>query len=273
MYYLNISSSNSGFTNQVFALITGIMLAIKGGHKAATINYFKDDVMKEEYTPINKIFDIPRINAFLKQKYDFLIFDKSDSKDTDGKYISNSINWINAYHRPTFEDILPNIFYIAEFTEKSEQFLKDKPSKLNVIHLRLEDDALTHWAKQNRMEKPIFKKYLENKYIRIIVQHILKDDMTIILSSSFSNGVIDFLKSSEYNIKFLEEKFFVGREKNAIVDFLIGTKCNNVFICNFNFKNLNGSTFSYYIAKTLDSSVKKICVDLDRISDTEEIIF
>jgi hypothetical protein len=82
--------------------------------------------------------------------------------------------------------------------------------------------------------------------------------------------VIDFLIENNYNYK-SSEKTFEYRDNNAIIDLLISKNCNNIFIGNFNLKNLNGSTFSYYIAKLLKNNIKKICVDLDHIYEDEHI--
>ena len=62
------------------------------------------------------------------------------------------------------------------------------------------------------------------------------------------------------------------REKNAIIDLLISTYCNNIFIGNFNVKNNNGSVFSYYIWKKNKHNVSNIYIDLDHIYDKEVVL-
>jgi len=106
--------------------------------------------------------------------------------------------------------------------------------------------------------------------IGVIKQYIDKDDDTIILSSSLTNGVIDFFEREGYCYTFTD-KHFAGREKNAIVDLLISKCCNNICIGNFKPVKLNGSSFSYFVLKLLDHDVKKIMIDLDRIQDVEII--
>jgi hypothetical protein len=72
------------------------------------------------------------------------------------------------------------------------------------------------------------------------------------------------------NYKFiLTEKQFNGRELNAIIDLLVSKSCNNVFIGAYNFENETGSTFSKYIGTMLPMNVKKICIDLERITAPE----
>lgn len=189
---------------------------------------------------------------------------------------------METYDRKMFDDVLLNIHYNLKFIEISESIFhsiccknnisSNKTNNINVLHIRVEEDAINHWHSFNKMSKNKFKYLLEEKYIDIIKKHVNKNtDTNIILSSSLSNGVIDFLKENNYRYM-LTPKFFEDREKNAIVDFLISKNCNNLFIANFNFTQLNGSTFSYYIAKTLSHNIKKMCIDLDKIYDEYVIL-
>ena len=81
---------------------------------------------------------------------------------------------------------------------------------------------------------------------------IYKNNITILLSSSFNNEVINFLNNNKYNYFISKKKNFKYRELNAVVDFIISKQCNN------------GSTFSYYIYKTLNSkNIIYKYIDLD----------
>ena len=184
--------------------------------------------------------------------------------------------WINSINQTMFEDILKNIVFHKKFigfAENNNNNISTMNGKINVFHLRLEDDAVNHWSKQNKMVESIFKSTIEHKYISIIEKYIDKSDTNIILSASENNGVIDFLKKNGYNITIPHKYFTNSRELNAIVDLLISKKCENVFIGNFNMQHLNGSTFSYFISKKLDSSVKQVLIDLDRINEPEMIYY
>jgi hypothetical protein len=172
-----------------------------------------------------------------------------------------------------FEKILKGIEFNDDFVIKSDEFLKkiQTNKKINVIHLRLEEDAIIHWSKKNKMSQSDFKSYLETKYIGIIEKYNCKDDFNLILSHSFSNRVIDHL--NELNIEYsFVDKFFDDREKNAIIDLLASRCCNNLFIGNFNIIRSNGSTFSYYIGNILNPDTVKIYIDLDKIVDPEKVI-
>jgi len=147
-------------------------------------------------------------------------------------------------------------------------YFKDK---INVLHLRIENDAINHWSKQNKMSPTFFQTYIEDKYINLIQKHVLQTDANIILTYSENNRVIDYLKNNNYKYYISDKNPDVGREVNAISDLLISEKCNNIFIGGFNIEKLNGSTFSYCIIQKMNPSVKKILIDLDRIQNKEYI--
>ena len=56
---------------------------------------------------------------------------------------------------------------------------KNKTNNINCIHLRLEEDAVEHWAKENKMTPNDFKKIIEDKYIDVITRNLKKEDVTL----------------------------------------------------------------------------------------------
>jgi hypothetical protein len=181
----------------------------------------------------------------------------------------NKFLWINALNRTNFDYILKNICFNSKFMKIIPDFKEDK---INVVHLRIEGDAVNHWSKQNKMSPAFFQTYIEDKYIDLIKNHVLKTDANIILTYSENNRVIDYLKTNNYKYYISEKKTEVGREVNAISDLLISEKCNNIFIGGFNIEKLNGSTFSYCIIQKMKQHVKKILIDLDLIQNKEYIL-
>jgi len=350
MYYSKIGIAGAGLSNQIFSLITSIIIAYRNNEKVVIIDNFLNDFSKKNYTPISQIININEINIFLKKYYDIIIVDKYNTKlvinsikygtkdnnidltehymhsfknsilrinkDTNfnnikgdpcfgivkniylnytindyeieeiyNEYLKNDIsidilnseylhtlNWVNPLYRNMFENILPIIQYNNDFIDKSCHILKeiDMNNKINIIHLRLENDGIQHWSGMNGMSEIDFKNYIDNKYIKLIEKYISKTDQNIIVSQSLDNTVINYLIQNNYNFKF-NNKYFEDREKNAIVDLLTARHCNNVYIGNFNIEQLNGSTFSYYIGKIVNKDVKKIYIDLDRIHNNEQI--
>jgi hypothetical protein len=354
IYYAKIFIEKSGFTNQLFSLITGIITAHKAGKKVVIVDKFSNDYLCDSYSNISTILDIPKMNEYLKSKYDIIIVDRYDVNfkiinvryGTDERskvditdeiitqyyeknklYISNKIilnafkgdphpekskklcikyfindyifeedhqewcahlmydiefdllddkfiykfNWINYLDRDMFDNILKNISYNKYFIEFSNNFMNEIKlngnDKMNIIHLRLEQDAIEHWAKKNKMEEAVFKEYIQNKYIQIIENYVDKNDKNILLSYSTKNKVIDYLELNNYKYYFIKKKIYLGREINAMIDLLISGNCNNLFIGNFNMKKLNGSTFSYLISQKLNTNIKQIFIDLDNIEN------
>lgn len=346
MHYSKIVMDNgTGFTNQIFSLITSILIAHTKGDKIVVVDHFLNDAhnLNPTYTPISDIFNLSSINTFLKQQYDIIIVDKYNiqfelihvyygtndhridlTDNINQQYFKNNnlcihknfneiqgdpcpgivkkmfikyklndyffeetyhensnieihfngpytfnLGWTTSYNDNMFDKILQNITYKEDFITKS--ILTINSNKINVIHLRLEDDGIKHWSNVNKMSPSHYKSYLENKYIHIIQTYVTKTDENIIISNSSSNEVIHFLNQHQYKYTFIH-KFFKDREKNAIVDLLASKYCNHIFIGNFNIKNQNGSTFSYYVWKTINDRVTKIYIDLDHIHDKEVII-
>ena len=216
----------------------------------------------------------PKKNIWIKYKINNeIIIDEyteilnKDIDYTNNNYIQCKMGWPSKTYN-TFLDILTHITYNKRYFDISKRLLSDTiiTKKVNLIHLRLEDDGVKHWSKMNKMSSTIFKKKLENKYIQLIKKYIDKNNITIVLSSSFNNEVINFLNNNEYKCFISKKKYFKYRELNAIVDFIISNQCNNVFIGNYNLNGNNGSSFSYYIYKTLNSNdIIYKYIDLDHL--------
>ena len=270
MYYSKIGVKGHGLSNQIFGLITSIIIAYKRKENIIVVDNFLNDFSKETFTPISLILNLEETNVFLKEKYDIILIDKESSDEYKNKTYTNDFAWVNEHDPDMFNDILINIKYNTSYIEKSRLILSDKLSPvINIIHLRIEEDGIKHWSQMNRVSEGVFKKDLEDKYIKLIEKYISKEDTNIILSSSLNNKVIDFLSANSYKYVF-NHKYFEGREQNALVDLLTSQLCNNIFIGNINPHIPRGSSFSYYISKIIKA--KKICIDLDSIYDNESII-
>jgi hypothetical protein len=145
---------------------------------------------------------------------------------------------------------------------------------VNVIHLRVEKDAIKHWSAVNNMSYGEFKDAIEAKYIALIQKYMDTKDKIILLANldeCMDSSVIDFLIRNDYPVV-LSEKFFAYREKNAIVDLLVSRVCNNIFIGCIN-KQKEGSAFSHYISKMVGAEVMKIGIDIDSIKDPEYVFY
>jgi hypothetical protein len=141
----------------------------------------------------------------------------------------------------------------------------------HVVHVRNEEDALDWWSKQNGMDKDTFKTTLELKYISLIEKYIPKQDHIILLTYNTDSSIIKYLNSNNYKYSFTN-KSLEGREANALVDLIIGSKAKGTFIGNFNPHRLRGSSFSYTLLQMMDQNTKKVLVDLDSIVDNAIIL-
>lgn len=202
--------------------------------------------------------------GYLKENIhlDFNVMNNSD-------YVYNSfkINELNEVHKKIFEGILENISFTDNFYNVCNALLKDIDinEKVNIIHLRLEEDCLDKWS--NNQDKSQYMDKLEKKYIELIQKHLNKTEQTIVLSYSTSNAVIDYLKYNEYNFVINEKQLELGSDVNAAFDFLCGTICNNIFIGNYNIEKHTGSLFSYFLSKRFNKPVTKVLVDLENLDD------
>jgi hypothetical protein len=118
----------------------------------------------------------------------------------------------------------------------------------------------------NNLSESEYRRLLEDKYISAIVENFDKNDGVLVLSYDYNNRVIEYLNNNGYSLLCPQKYNDLGREENAIIDFLIAKKlCNNAFIGNFNLDKLNGSTFSYLIYLHLKPSTQYIYIDIDNI--------
>jgi hypothetical protein len=286
-------------------MVSGIIIAVKLKYNIIVIDNFLVDYQMNLYTQISKIINIHNLNIFLQNTYNISIYDRynvpknqlsiisqkqlQETKQNKG-LISMNINknkspftykfkWIDELDKDMFDNILSRITFLPFYHSLATKFLQTKniniTEKINVLHLRLENDAVMYWSKMNKMAPLVFQHIIEEKYIGLIKKYIDKNEINIILSYSTSNKVIKFLKENDYKY-FFTDKLNVGREINASIDLNIGNFCNHLFIGNFNLENVNGSSLSYFLInkyKKENRNIKFVLIDLDRIQDKEHINF
>lgn len=361
--FLEPSWFGTGFTNQIFFIVYGIIDCINNNKNILVINNFRLEPMTHNFCGISEIIDIHHLNILLK-KYDITVFDRNnlsfnidsiiyglndatiditkeslehfykDSRlcipvgtilnnikgdplsgqiknlyitytinsnkvtETYSEYINKDINidlknpsnilhWDqidNCYVNESelFNYLLKNIKFNNRFVKYSKMaLLIDKNNeytnisnidfqnkKTNVIHLRVEKDMTGHMLSHNKMTQEEYDIELQNKYIELIKQYFSKNDILFVLSYDLNNNVVKFLKENDYEFYFTKKQIFEGREQHAIVDLLIGEKCNNYFIGNWNFDIRQGSTFSYFLY-VRNNADKNIFIDMYDIKTTE----
>ena len=183
----------------------------------------------------------------------------------------NSANWRKFEHTIIFNDIISNIQFNPTLCNISKEFIgKYKGSNINVIHIKNENDCISHYANNiYRCPRNLFQVKLDVKYIHLINKYIHKDDTNIILTydTNIDNKVIKYLKDNKYNITFITKQTDIGRELNAAIDMMIGESCNNIFI-----GPCYGSTFSELLEMRMKHNKMTVKFDLDHINEDEVII-
>ncbi len=173
--------------------------------------------------------------------------------------------WRTKHNEPVFNEILQNILFapnLYPYALQCVNTVKEKYSSdtIHVIHLRIEDDAIEHWSKQNNLSPQEYKEKVENKYITMIQKHIPNKNVPIILLTySFQNRVIQYLQTNQYNIVINNKDKEIGREVNAIVDLIIGEQCNGVYMGPYT------STFTQTLYYRMNMVKKSHYFNLDKI--------
>jgi hypothetical protein len=246
-YKIIISQDFTGLCNQLWSVISGIIICIKDGKRVLLIDKFLLNVHTNSYCSIGKILCLPSMNIFL-QKYNIVLVDGThiNERNTPGlkvlrlgwEVIQDPVN--NAIKTELFQSIrfVPSIVAPAlKFVNDSQN--NQKKSTINVIHLRIEQDWLDHVSsgRKPRVSSAVIANEIANNYIDMICRYIQKDESTFILTGSPNNKVINYLRNNQYTY-FLFPKITPYREVNAAMDMVIGKQCNNVFI------GCGGSSFS-----------------------------
>jgi hypothetical protein len=284
VFFLKLTTeTNSGLSNQLLTLVSGILFCIRTKREVLVVDKFLTEINTNNFCSISQVFNLFAINNYL-HRYKLKIIDGFNINSTAFSPISWNVivlaeKFNNEKLLAFIDEIYRNIYFNKYLINYAEKFIDEKINKpnednientiqkINVIHLRTEDDAIEFWSKQNNISNDDFKKHLFTKYIELIKTNIQKTDTTIILTANLDNEIVNFLRENDYNIKFVDKKFKSnqnGRELNAIIDLIISKCCNNVFI------GCDGSTYTrlllrYMIDTDGNKIVKKITFDINNI--------
>lgn len=145
------------------------------------------------------------------------------------------------------------------------------------IHFRYDLGALQHWSKANEMPVDEFSGKLLTKYVDLIrkyfpigaVIYVLGNTSIDVFQSLSDYRFVGF--SSEQKSSLTKQYLNLqGNELNAIIDFLIGSRCIQGFIGCHSLSKNRGSTFSYFLYHRLKHIPRCILFDLDAVDDVEE---
>ena len=262
----------NGLCNQLSFLINALLYASKNKIKYVVV----DNFIKDNYTlsscPYSEIIELGETNLFL-QKYNVVLRDKNFT-DIESKFMEKEFlkivpdiqtsvcdSWIDSSQ---FYDIYNNIVFKPWFYNISNNLITEIKQKLgndipiNIIHLRIEDDAVNHWSKLSNINADLYKELLEAKYLYLINKYINKHAFTIVMTYNKNNKIIKFLQNNGYYFFTKKKDLSIGRECNALQDLLLARKMNNFFI------GAAGSTFSHFINNSANFK-KLILIDLNKI--------
>ena len=268
-YLVDISPIiNTGLCNQLFILIHSIAVCIKRKKSRLFVSKFRLEAYTLRKCNASRVFDFNLMNNFLNDKYQLILEDEENKRKFKGSIMKLDVNvsLCNAnVNSPIGKEIFANTYFQREIIWQTDKILElikqnDKNVKINVIHLRIEPDAIKHWSEMNKIAYHAFEKLVSNKYIELIKTNINKNDATIILSSSKNNNVLDFLKLNGYK-HFLCKKPSPYREINAIFDLQLGKNCNQLFI------GAGGSTFTQLLSINYTNNILTKVFNLNNIRE------
>jgi len=258
----DIATNAVGLCNQLMYFINGVLFCYKNGIPKLLITNFITDNSTLVLKPISEIIDFNETNKFLK-KYNVSISDLVNP--SNNVHIHNTSLDENYIDASKFFDIFNNIKFNDKYYNLSNNLINEIKFKLgddvkiNIIHLRVEKDAIIHWSRINNMNPILFNILLEQKYINLINKYINKHVFTVVMTYSMNNNVIKFLKKNGYNFFISKKDVTIGRECNALTDLLLARQINNFFI------GVGGSTFTHLINNSTPNKKKTIMFDINNI--------
>ena len=233
-----------------------------------------NELFNGDPTPFNRkqlvVYLEPEYNITLSEKNGYILKDININLNNliECNNFELTPNWDLLKTNKDLSDFLfKNMCFADSFINIKNDFFSKLISynKINVIHLRLEND-IEFWSKINNMRFDYFYDKLSNIYIELIKTYVVdKNDLTVILSYNTNNKVTKYLQENNYNYTFVEKNKSNNREENAIVDLLIGTECNNTFI------GAGSSTFTDTLSKVIKNNMS-IFININNILEDPMVV-
>lgn len=149
-----------------------------------------------------------------------------------------------------FIDVVNNFYNEEEINDKE---WKEEEKNENIISLITEDII------ENILNSVNYNIILERKYIQFIEKYISKSEKNIIISNSYENSIIDYLKNNNYTNYVLENEFEDNEEMNNLNTFLLARFCNNKFIGCYNDEE-DKNSYNYLFRQLLDEKVDQYLI-------------
>lgn len=178
-----------------------------------------------------------------------------------------------AESRVWHENLMQRLPLHPRFYEEARSWAERMPNPVHVLHLRMEDDAILHWSKQNKMAPDMFRGTLASKYIDVLTTHNgVRKGSVLVLSYNEDNAVLDWLESQNIPYVQLEKDRTKGREWNAARDLVIAEMLGNgILIGALDYYRMQGSTFTHYLMQRM-KAMYTVLIDIERIRE-KPVIF
>jgi hypothetical protein len=263
MYSIKLSENFTGLCNQLFALVNGIIEAKNRGCTQMSVSTFAPKLNSPERVPISQILDLEKISK------------EMDIQIHVGPTLLGALPniWYTFYNELLFIRLLKCIHFKSVFHELAQElFIANITDKVfHVVHFRIEQDAIKHWARMNEMTEEIFTEHLYTQYRKAITESIPEGSQILALTFNTNHPLLDELAQKYHIIALDTEELLIrrvgigGREICAIIDLLVGIRCTGTFIGCHNLVYKRGSSFSYILWRLMDYAERGVFLDLDDI--------
>jgi len=264
-----------GLTNQLFALVNGILKAKRYRRKYVVIDSFLADAMLGIPARVSQVIDLARTQENLHRipgMEEIQLKDRSGLGTNLSKVFQRAtfeISWYSRHPRDLFNSILLSIEYVDSL-KKIAAGLKPA-ANCSLVHLRIEDDMVAHLSRHHHLNYNYVKDMLISRYQEAITRYIPVN------SEIFLMGEVNFLGlDKQYRFhNFNHDKVqlgVVGREICAIIDYLIARELTGVFVGAHRLSTQSGSTFSYYIMISLKKRGQIVLIDQNVLTNPLEIL-
>ncbi|MHB1952672.1 MAG: hypothetical protein ACYCOU_02900 [Sulfobacillus sp.] len=188
--------------------------------------------------------------------------------------VDHDICWVSSYDESTYDEILRQVRIahgirsIAE-VQRASLISDQRPfegglSRVNVLHLRDEPDAIEFWSRINGVLARDFAERLRNKYFELVEKHCSRDERLLVLSANDESPLLKRLSQSGFKYFVSEKRFPSQRELNAAVDLCLAEGVGNGIFIGGIIGSARGSSYSYFLSKRLRVR-KQVLFDLDDI--------
>lgn len=279
--YTILHGHASGFVNQVFYLVSAILKARQYGLNTVVVDNFYNHFTGTETTPAKAIFDLETMSKHLQFSPQIVCRSEWPEKFPDNP--CDFFMWpCTSDIRSQFDDIVRIVTFHPQFVERAQTYashLSNLP-KLDVVHLKVEHDAVAHYAKFLNCEPHVYKDALTKKYISLIDKYLNPSNAVLVLGYGENNDIVQHLiQTHEPNkVFYVAKNADDGREISALIDFLVcEMTCSGTFIGPTNMDRIQdtyqGSSFTYALMTRMSNAIQKVGFSPENLAEVESVSY